>query len=176
MSRSPALAAVSAAAAIALTACSVFGGSSDPYGAGSSGASPRSVSGPPAEAQSLQPPRGTVLSANSTAQLGTVVIDGRGFTLYRFEEDSAQPPASTCTGPCATAWPPVLSTDPLTVEGFDKDQVDSVIRPDGKEQVTIGGWPVYRYAADDAPGATGGHGMGQMWFAVTPDGGKAEAP
>ena len=70
-----------------------------------------------------RPPRqvGTILTANSTAQLGTVVIDGQGYTLYRFDKDSAKPPTSNCAGECAQKWPPVLATPgtPLTVEGVD---------------------------------------------------------
>ncbi|MBC8093129.1 MAG: hypothetical protein H7Y15_14560, partial [Pseudonocardia sp.] len=49
-------------------------------------------------------------------------------------------------------------------------------RPDGGVQLTLGGWPVYRYAADPAPGATDGNGVGEKWFAINPEGGKAVAP
>ena len=65
--------------AAALAACSA------PEPTGASGAAP---------ATQLAEPDHTVLSANSTAKLGTVVIDGLGWTLYRFDADSAQPPKS----------------------------------------------------------------------------------
>lgn len=155
-------AALTAVAAIALTAC---GGGTAPEG-------------PPGAPETLAAPEGTVLSANGTAQLGTVVIDGLGWTLYRFDDDTAQPPASNCAGDCATTWPPVLAEpgSPLTVEGVDQAAIGTITREDGGVQITIGGWPVYRYAADPAPGATDGHGVGGKWFAVTPTGGRAEAP
>lgn len=132
----------------------------------------------PAAPTALAPPQGTVLSANSTAQLGTVVIDGAGWTLYRFDGDSAEPPTATCTDACADAWPPVLAEpgSPLQVEGVDEAEVGTVTRPDGGVQITIGGWPVYRYGAETAPGGTAGHGTDDAWFAVTPEGGRAEAP
>lgn len=166
MSRTPVLASLAAAAALLLTACSggglgVFGGDSG----GGDGERP----------QQLQPRPGIVLSANSTAQLGTVVIDGLGFTLYRFDEDRPNPPTSTCAGSCTQTWQPVLYSDPVVLEGVADNMVGKVARPDGQEQVTIGGWPVYRYLPDPQPGATDGHGNDGTWFAVTPDGKKATA-
>ena len=132
---------------------------------------------PPAanRVESLSPPRGVVLSANSTAQLGTVVVDGLGFTLYRYAGDSATPSAATCSGACASEWPPVLSDTAVapTLEGVAEDAVGTVTRPDGSKQVTLGGWPVYRHASD-VPGATDGHGASGQWWAVTPDGAKAQ--
>lgn len=166
--RTLAAAAVAAVAAIALTACGASGGGTDPSGGGATAAAP----------ETLAAPEGTVLTANSTAQLGTVVIDGLGWTLYRFDGDSAQPPTSNCAGDCAETWPPVLAEpgSPLTVQGIDQAAIGTITRDDGGVQLTIGGWPVYRYAADPAPGATEGHGVGDKWFAVTQTGGRAEAP
>lgn len=165
MSRRLATTAV-AALALALTACS--GGGTDPYA--STGALPAA---PP---EVLTAPTGTVLSANSTAQLGVVVIDGLGWTLYRSDADSADPPTANCVDACATAWPPVLADPgtPLSLEGVAQEEVGTVVRPDGSVQVTVGGWPVYRYAADPQPGATEGHGK-DGWAAVTPTGGRAES-
>lgn len=48
-----------------------------------------------------------------------------------------------------------------------------VKRDDGRLQVTIGGWPVYRFSGDTEPGDTNGQGVGSTWFGVTPDGQKA---
>lgn len=154
--------------AFVLTACSAPGGGP----AGSDGG------GPVAAPETLAAPAGTVLTANSTARLGVVVVDGLGWTLYRFDGDTARPPASTCAGDCAADWPPVLAEpgSPLTVEGVEQAAVGTVTRPDGGVQLTIAGWPVHRYAADAAPGATDGHGVGGTWFAITPQGGRAEAP
>lgn len=170
MSRMSVLAAT-ALAAIALTSCSSVTGGADPYGYGGGGETA-------AAPETLAAPAGTVLTANSTAQLGAVVVDGLGWTLYRFDGDTAQPPTSNCAGDCATTWPPVLAEPgtPLTVEGVDQAAIGTVTRADGGVQLTIAGWPVYRFAADAAPGATDGHGVGGKWFAVTPEGGRAEAP
>lgn len=163
MSRSTALAAVTVVAAIALCACS--GGTEAPVAASRAPAAPATV---------LERPPGTIVSANSTARLGTVVVDGLGFTLYRFDGDSARPPTATCDGECAETWLPVLATDPMRIDGIDEKAVGTVERPGGEVQLTIGGWPVYRHSGE-APGATDGHGADGTWFAVTPDGDKAEA-
>jgi predicted lipoprotein with Yx(FWY)xxD motif len=152
-----------AAAVLGLSACA---------GAPGSPAAP----GPAVDPAAATTQVGTVLTANNTPKLGTVVVDGQGYTLYRFDEDTSKPPASNCSGECAQRWPPVLATpgSPLTVEGVPQDVVGTINRPDGSVQLTLGGWPVYRYSGDTEPGATGGQGVGGSWSAVTPDGGKAD--
>ena len=161
-SRLSVLAATAAAVVVGLTACS--SGADDGYG------------GAPADPVAATPQVGTILTANSTAKLGTVVVDGQGYTLYRFDKDSAKPPTSNCAGECAQQWPPVLATPgtPLTVEGVEQEAVGTINRSDGTIQLTLGGWPVYRFSGDPQPGATTGQGIGDgQWAAVTPQGEKA---
>ena len=45
-------------------------------------------------------------------------------------------------------------------------------RKDGTKQLTIGGWPVYRYIGDKKPGQWKGQNVGGKWFVVKPDGKK----
>lgn len=33
-----------------------------------------------------------------------MVVDGKGFVLYRFDNDTAKPSKSNCYGTCATLW------------------------------------------------------------------------
>ncbi|GGT23599.1 SCO0930 family lipoprotein [Streptomyces chromofuscus] len=117
-------------------------------------------------------PAGT-LSVASNAELGKVVTDGGGRTLYRFDQDTAEPPKTNCEGDCATAWPPVPADDAAAGEGIDESLLGEVTRPDGTKQLTIGGWPAYRYAKDVNPGDTKGQGVGGTWYALAPDGKKA---
>ena len=56
----------------------------------------------------------------------------------------------------------------MQLEGVDAAAVNTVKRADGKLQLTIAGWPVYRYSGDKAAGDTTGQGVGKVWFAVTP--------
>ena len=63
---------------------------------------------------------------------------------------------------------------PLTVEGVEQEAVGTINRADGTIQLTLNGWPVYRYSGDPQPGATAGQGIGGgEWAAVTPQGEKA---
>jgi predicted lipoprotein with Yx(FWY)xxD motif len=161
-----------AAATLALSACGSSGSSTDPYGSVSAPA----VGAPASAEPTAAPSDGPLLAAKDAPNLGKIVTDAEGYTLYRFDKDSAKPkPTTTCVDACATKWPPV-TVDPkgkLGLEGVAKEAVGMVQRPDGTSQLTLGGWPVYRFAGDAEPGATGGQGSGGTWFAVTPEGKKA---
>lgn len=106
-------------------------------------------------------------------QLGNVLTDGSGLTLYRFDKDTAEPPKTNCEGDCATTWPPVPADDANAGAGIDKAMLGEVTRPDGTKQLTIGGWPAYRYAKDLNSGDVNGQGVGGKWFALAPNGKKA---
>lgn len=56
---------------------------------------------------------------------------------------------------------------------MDAALIGSVTRDDGSKQLTIAGWPMYRYAEDKKPGDANGQGVGGTWFAAAPDGKKA---
>lgn len=163
-------------AALALSGCGVAGGAGAP-GSGFYGA----TAAPPPPAAAAPSPVGEVaaaqpaLTAQEVGDLGTVVVDQDGFTLYRFDEDSAEPPEATCVDACAETWPPFVvdRTAKLQVSGVEDAAVGLVERPDGSTQLTIDGWAVYRFSGDTEPGATEGQGMDGAWYAITPDGSKA---
>ena len=107
------------------------------------------------------------------ANIGQVLTDKDGMTLYRFDKDTAKPPKSNCDGDCAKTWPPVLSTGDVEVQGVDKNLVGKVTRTDGTEQITVGGWALYKYAKDTKAGDANGQGVGGAWYASNAKGGKA---
>ncbi|WP_432026278.1 SCO0930 family lipoprotein [Streptomyces sp. 1222.5] len=113
------------------------------------------------------------LTVSDNADLGKVLTDGAGLTLYRFDKDTANPPKTNCDGDCATTWPPVPADDATAGAGIDKALLGEVSRPDGSKQLTIGGWPAYRYAKDVNPGDVNGQGVGGKWYALAPNGKKA---
>src|SRR5207247_50738 len=91
-------------------------------------------------------PAAVKLTAATVGGLGTDVTDADGMTLYRFDQDRNAPSATNCTGTCTIAWPPVLATSAaVQLSGVDRSLVGTVIRPDGNRQITISGWPVYRF-------------------------------
>jgi predicted lipoprotein with Yx(FWY)xxD motif len=120
---------------------------------------------------------GVKLTAVELPTIGQVLTDKDGFTLYRFDKDTAKPPKSNCDGQCATTWPPVIApaTGEVEVQVVDPSVVGKVTRTDGTEQVTVGGWAVYKYSKDTQPGDAKGQAVGGTWFGVTPTGTKAGA-
>jgi len=110
------------------------------------------------------------LAVKSDAKLGKFVSDSAGMTLYRFDEDTPKPAKSNCNDACATKWPPVPADDATAGAGIDSKKLGKVKRADGSEQLTLEGWPVYRYAGDTKAGDTKGQGVGGTWNALAPDG------
>lgn len=113
------------------------------------------------------------LTVAGNPDLGNVLTDGSGLTLYRFDKDTANPPKSNCAGDCASTWPPVPADDASAGAGIDKALLGEVTRADGTKQLTVGGWPAYRYAKDVNAGDVNGQGVGGKWFALAPNGKKA---
>jgi predicted lipoprotein with Yx(FWY)xxD motif len=183
------VAVLAASCVVALTACSA--GGSDLLsgeitllsGTAESNAAPpatgdyvtRDGGAPPQGEQARSAQRWVGLRVGSAGSLDGVVTNGAGLTLYRFDRDSADPPTTNCAGDCAQTWPKVLLGDDsrLFVEGVDPSVVGTIPAGDGTYQVTIGGWPVYRFAEDTRAGQAKGQGVGGTWFAVAPDGRKA---
>ncbi|MFF8673814.1 SCO0930 family lipoprotein [Streptomyces sp. NPDC015242] len=128
--------------------------------------------GQPAAPSALSPSNPAGKLSVSTAEIGKVVTDSLGLTLYRFDQDTDQPPKSNCDGDCAKTWPPVPADDAEAGEGIDKALLGSVTRADGTKQLTVGGWPAYRYAKDVNAGDVKGQGVGGKWYALAPDGKK----
>ncbi|HTZ87851.1 MAG TPA: hypothetical protein VMB05_14385 [Solirubrobacteraceae bacterium] len=141
-----------AVAAASLAAC---GG-----GTGATAASPSKPPGPTSPDVQL-----------ATTDLGHVLVDSRGHTLYLFERD--QGTKSTCTRACATAWPPLTTTGrPTAGSGINAALLGTAPRPGGI-QVTYNGHPLYRFVEDSRAGETTGQGVtgfGAKWFALSATG------
>ncbi|MCY0929860.1 SCO0930 family lipoprotein [Streptomyces sp. H27-H1] len=113
------------------------------------------------------------LAITQDDKLGSVLTDSAGLTLYRFDKDTAKPSKSACDGDCAKTWPVVAAGDATAAAGTDPALLGEVVRTDGSKQLTVAGWPVYRYSKDAEAGDTNGQGVGGTWFAAAPDGKKA---
>lgn len=107
--------------------------------------------------------------ASMTTSAPAKVADGmltgpNGMTLYTFDKDATGSGKSTCNGPCATNWPPLMATD------MDKGSGDySVItRDDGKKQWAMKGKPLYYWAKDMKPGDKTGDGFNKVWQVAKP--------
>ncbi len=110
--------------------------------------------------------------ATADSDLGEIVVDGQGRTVYVFDRDTAGARSSACTGPCLENWPPVTSeTAEPSVDGVTGD-VGTIEWDDGTLQVTLDGWPLYLFAGDAEPGDTAGQGVQGVWWVVGPDGAR----
>lgn len=100
---------------------------------------------------------------------GMALTDGAGLTLYTFDNDTTVG-KSSCNGNCATTWPPLTTTAtnaPSNVAGAT-GTFTIITRDDGTKQIAYKDKPLYRYAADRAPGDVNGDGVGGVWRIATP--------
>ena len=175
-----------ASAMVALTACAPAGydgansSAAEPVAVAAAeptaSAEPEASASPDAAADDKAPPSDVQLTdelvGKKLPRMGKVVTDQDGWVLYRFDKDSADPPQSNCVDKCAQVWPPALTDGNPQLQGVSDDKVGTVTRQDGTRQITIGGWPVYRYIGDKKPGQWKGQGVGGTWFVVDPNGKK----
>jgi predicted lipoprotein with Yx(FWY)xxD motif len=109
----------------------------------------------------------------SETDLGTILVDPEGFTLYVFTNDSGG--TSVCNEGCIENWPAVPA-DTAIGSDLDASIFGTTTRDDGSEQLTVNDQPLYRYTPDAAPGDANGQGVGGVWFVVDTDGNLIEGP
>ena len=115
----------------------------------------------------------TVESA-SVGKLGPVLVTNKGFALYVYAPDAGR--HVTCTGGCATAWPPLLVHAGQTIAagpGIRPGLLGTDPNPGGGRVVTYRGWPLYTYLGDAAAGHAAGQDAdddGGYWWAMRPSG------
>lgn len=100
----------------------------------------------------------------ASSDLGDILTDGEGRTLYLFnpDEQSGEP---TCYEDCAEAWPAFVET--VTAgDGVDASLLTTATRTDGGVQVVYNGWPLYYFSGDAAPGETNGQALNDVWWVV----------
>ncbi len=135
-----------AVASVSATAPPVASSGGGRYGGGgsSAGASPAT--------------RSVVVNMASTT-LGPVLTAASGLTLYVHAGDTAT--SSTCTGGCATAWPPlaVAAGGSATAGAGVTGTLGTLTRADGTTQVTYKGLPLYGWKNDTKPGDVTGQNV-----------------
>ncbi|MFG2626478.1 hypothetical protein [Streptomyces sp. NPDC048473] len=162
--------------AAAVGGCSNSSGTK-PTASQSAGASHMAASGGSSASASASPSAsvsasGTVASASSP--LGTILVDGKGRTLYLWEADTTS--ESTCSGECAKEWPPlIVSGEPVAGKGVKAGLLGTTKRSDGSREVTYNGHPLYYFADDKKAGDTNGQKVndaGAEWYVLDPSGNK----
>ena len=158
-------AAASAAPAAAASASPASGGGkygssgSDGYGTPASAAPAASAASGGGEAYEV---------AVASGAVGSFLTGENGLTLYTFKPDS--PNTSTCSGDCATNWPPfvVTATDTLKPDSGITGKLTTFARADGTMQVAYNGAPLYYFAGDSAAGDANGQGLADKWYVAAP--------
>jgi predicted lipoprotein with Yx(FWY)xxD motif len=118
--------------------------------------------------------RTVVVSTRVVPKLGTVLVDGRGRTLYMFVPDKRR--RVTCVRVCAAVWPPLevpKSARPVAKRKAKASLLGSDPDPAGGRVVTYNRWPLYTYVADRAPGQAKGQALdlnGGLWYVIAPSG------
>jgi predicted lipoprotein with Yx(FWY)xxD motif len=114
------------------------------------------------------PPTAKPAVVLADTELGTILADGNGNTLYLFTKDT--PTTSACTGDCASNWPPIIGGDSFSL-GAGLDAADfGTIDSATPDQLTFHGHPLYYYAGDVDPGDTNGEGIGANWYVIDASG------
>jgi predicted lipoprotein with Yx(FWY)xxD motif len=137
------------ALALALTAC----GSDDKTkssaeAAGSAGQRSGAPPTGPLTEPAAPPPTGTTIKL-AASDYGEILFDGEDQAIYLFDTEDSTNPA--CYGPCAEAWPPVLTDGrPRAAGGVKQRLLGTTKRRDGSLQATYNGHPLYYY--DEPPG------------------------
>lgn len=133
------------------------------------GSSGNSYSGTSAKASSSTTTRPGL--AVATTSLGKVLVDADGMTVYLLTAD--KPGKSTCDSSCLAYWPVVPPLGKGAKPAGVMAPVASTTTPSGKPIETVGGWPLYTFVQDKAPGDVTGEGVksfGGTWYAVSPSG------
>jgi predicted lipoprotein with Yx(FWY)xxD motif len=116
-----------------------------------------------------QPSGPATVNVGQNQTMGSFLVDSKGMTLYLYTVDT--PNLSNCYGPCAVAWPPLLTKGaPIAGPGVTALLLGTTTRTDGTTQVTYNGWPLYYFATDKVPGDTTGENVQNVWFVITPAG------
>jgi len=163
-------------AAFALAACGSSSKSSSPpttaasspTTAAAAAANPTTTPGSPVAATAA-----TVALAQNAKIGKQILVDDKGMTLYVWDNDKT-PGKASCTGGCATAWPPLYVTStPTYGTGLNAAMFSTVTGPNGQKQLAVNGKPLYRWSAD----ATAGDATGQNvngFYVVAANGNKID--
>jgi predicted lipoprotein with Yx(FWY)xxD motif len=151
------------AVAVAAILAGCGGGSSNP---GTSTSSPVSSANP-----------ATKFSTASVSGLGSVVVDGKGRTVYILTSgDHTNAPCTDASG-CTKLWPDLpLPSGASAAEagtGIEASLLGTKKLSDGETYPTYNGWLLYEYTGDSGPGQGTGQGIksfGGTWYVLDASG------
>jgi predicted lipoprotein with Yx(FWY)xxD motif len=110
------------------------------------------------------PPVGTTVMIVQRSAIGYVLAEANGQVVYTYSKDS-KGGAPTCTGSCATTWPPVTGVPKAGPADTFPGKFTVVKGAGGVEQITYNGLPLY-VLAGAKPLTAKGNGLGGQWHVV----------
>ncbi len=170
--RAPALRLLYGSLVLGAVAAVVACGSASLSAAVSSGQSQPAGASSPASS-----PPGITVSAKSVPGVGTVLVNGKGQTLYMLTSEKGGKITCTDDNGCTKVWPdtelPKGVTAATVGSGIQASLLGTVKNSAGDLYVTYDGWPLYTYAGDSGPGQANGEaitGFGGTWYVLSTSG------
>jgi predicted lipoprotein with Yx(FWY)xxD motif len=133
-----------------------------------SGSSSQAATTPAATTSSSGESAAVVKTASNATLHATVLVNAQGMTLYSLSAEKNGKFICTSSA-CVAVWHPLSVSSTAVPSGAAVGSLGAVKRPDGTEQVTYKGMPLYTFAQDKQPGEAGGQGVKDVgtWGAVT---------
>lgn len=114
------------------------------------------------------------VSTQSIGDTGDVLVDSNGAALYSPEQEANG--KIICTKDCEAIWMPLVTSGQPTASSDLQGDIGTVKRPDGSQQVTFDGAPLYTFTQESAGEVTGDGladsfaGQKFTWHVMTPSG------
>ena len=134
---------------------------------GPSTASPKvhhSVGPQPSSGTVTFPAVGTTIMIVQHSAIGFVLAEANGQVVYTYAKDT-KGGAPTCTGSCASTWPPATGTPQAGPADHFPGTFGLVKGAGGVGQITYNGYPLY-ILKGAKPLTTAGNGIGGVWHVV----------
>jgi predicted lipoprotein with Yx(FWY)xxD motif len=162
---------VAAGAGVALAT-----GSNDDGTAASSSVSPSATTGTGATAATAEEMTVSILQVEG---FGDVLAGPEGRVLYTSEVEAEQEEVLCTDDSCTSFWEPLEAESDTATGPAGVGELGVVERPDGTEQVTLDGIPLYTFSLDEPAQATGEGlsdefgGLTFTWHVALAEGGTA---
>jgi predicted lipoprotein with Yx(FWY)xxD motif len=118
----------------------------------------------------VSPAAASAALTTAKTPLGTVVVDGRGRTVYQFDKDTVGAVASACTGVCVGLWPELTTTSSAPKGSGVTGNIGTAPTTGGAEQLTLNGHRLYTFSGDTKAGQVNGQAYMNQWWVLAPSG------
>jgi predicted lipoprotein with Yx(FWY)xxD motif len=117
------------------------------------------------------------VSTKSVPGVGTVLVNGKGQTLYMLTSEKGAKITCTASNGCTKFWPEIDLPSGVTAAkagaGVQASLLGTVKGAAGAMEVTYNGWPLYTFIGDSGAGVAKGQGQtsfGGTWFVLNSSG------